>query len=41
MLDVADDIDHVGAALGDGERVIGLDLDVGRGVLALEDLLHV
>ena len=41
MLDVANDIDHVGGCLGDGDRVIGLDLDIHRRVLSLQNLLHV
>ena len=40
-LHVADDVDHAGVALGDGDHVVGLDFDVGGGVLAVEDLLHV
>src|SRR5450759_1421645 len=39
-LDIADDVDHAGVALGDGNHVVGLDFDVGGGVLAVEDLAH-
>ena len=41
VLNVADDVDHVGAPLGDGDDVIRLDLDVRRRVLSLKNLLHV
>src|ERR1035441_6605969 len=40
-LHVAHHVDHAGVALGDGDHVVGLDLDIGGGVLAVENLLHV
>src|ERR1035437_2808852 len=39
-LHIADDVDHAGVALGDGDDVVGLDFDVGGGVPAVEDLPH-
>ncbi len=41
MLHVADDVDHVGVCLGDGDHVVGLDLDIGGRVLSVQNLLHV
>src|ERR1039458_3994721 len=40
-LHVADHVDHAGVALGDGDHVVGLDFDVGGGVLAVENLAQV
>src|ERR1035438_3404159 len=40
-LHVADHVNHAGVALGDRNHVMGLDFDVGGGVLAVHYFLHV